>query len=67
MRGVADPFSGYIDAFRISHLQRPDGWIETTWSNMSDPGAFAAAGAQEQEGGGPLPLAGAGVVVCLMG
>jgi hypothetical protein len=33
---------------------------------MSDPGAFAVAGAEEQEGGEP-PLAGAGVVVCLMG
>jgi hypothetical protein len=27
--------NGHIDAFRISHLQRSDGWIETTWSNMS--------------------------------
>ena len=36
---------------------------------MSDPGAFAMAGAEEQEGGGgePPPLAGAGVIVCLMG
>lgn len=31
---------------------------------MSDPGAFAIAGAEEQEGGEPPPLA--GVVVCLM-
>ena len=31
------------------------------------PGAFAVAGAEEQEGGEPPPLAGAGVVVCLMG
>jgi hypothetical protein len=34
---------------------------------MSDPGAFAVAGTEEQEGGEPLPLAGAGVVICLMG
>jgi hypothetical protein len=34
---------------------------------MSDPGAFALAGAEEQEGGEPPPLVGAGVVVCLMG
>jgi hypothetical protein len=34
---------------------------------MSDPGAFAMTGAEEQEGGEPPPLAGAGVVVCLMG
>ena len=34
---------------------------------MSDPGAFAVAGAEEQDGGEPPPLAGAGVVVCLMG
>jgi hypothetical protein len=63
----ADPFNGHIDAFRISHVQRSDGWIETTWNNMSDPGTFAVAGAEEQEGGEPPPLAGAGVVVCLMG
>jgi hypothetical protein len=67
--GIADPFNGHIDEFRIAHLQRSDGWIETTWNNMSDPGAFAAAGAEEQDGGSgePPPLAGAGVVVCLMG
>ena len=41
--------------------------IETTWNSMSDPAAFAVAGAEEQEGGEPPPLAGAGVVVCLMG
>jgi hypothetical protein len=34
--GIADPFNGHIDEFRISHIQRSDGWIETTWSNMSD-------------------------------
>ena len=65
--GIADPFNGHIDAFRISHVQRSDGWIETTWSNMSDPGAFAAAAAEEQEGGEPPALSGAGVVACLMG
>ena len=64
---IADPFNGRIDAFRIAHVQRSDGWIETTWNIMSDPGAFAAVGAEEQEGGEPPPLAGAGVVVCLMG
>ena len=32
---------------------------------MSDPGAFAVAGAEEQEGGEPPPLAGAGVAVCV--
>jgi hypothetical protein len=65
--GIADPFNGHIDAFRIAHVQRSDGWIETTWNNMSNPGAFAVAGAEKQEGGEPPPLAGAGVVVCLMG
>ena len=65
--GIADPFNGHIDEFRIAHVQRSDGWIATTWNNMSDPGAFAAAGAEEREGGEPPPLAGAGVVVCLMG
>jgi hypothetical protein len=52
--------------FRSRIFQRSDGWIETTWNNMSDPGAFAVAGAEEQEGGEPAPVAGAGVVVCLM-
>jgi Concanavalin A-like lectin/glucanases superfamily/Domain of unknown function (DUF2341) len=65
--GIADRFNGHIDEFRIAHLQRSDGWIETTWNNMSDPGAFAVAEAEEQQGGEPPPLAGTGVVVCLMG
>jgi hypothetical protein len=67
--GIADPFNGHIDEFRIPRVQRSDGWIATTWNNMSDPDAFAVAGTEEQEGGGgePPPLAGAGVVVCLMG
>jgi hypothetical protein len=67
--GIADPFNGNIDEFRIAHVQRSDGWIATTWNNMSDPGAFAAAAAEEQQDGDgePLPLAGAGVVVCPMG
>jgi hypothetical protein len=67
--GIADPSNGHIDEFRISHVQRSDGWIETTWNNMSEPGAFAvaAARAEEQEGGEPPPVAGAGVVVYLMG
>jgi hypothetical protein len=64
---IADPFNGHIDEFRIAHVQRSDGWIETTWNSMSDPGAFAVAGTEEQEGGEPLPPAGAGVVVCLTG
>jgi hypothetical protein len=34
---------------------------------MSDPGAFAVAGAEEQQGGQTPPIGGAGVVVCLMG
>jgi hypothetical protein len=65
--GIADPFNGHIDEFRIAHVQRSDGWIATTCNNMSDPGAFAVAGAEEQEGGEPPPLAGASVVVGLMG
>jgi hypothetical protein len=36
-------FNGHIDEFRIAHVRRLAGWIETTWNNMSDPGAFAAA------------------------
>ena len=63
---AADSFNGRNDEFRISHVQRSDGWIETTWNNMSDPGVFAVAGAEEQEGGEPPLLANAGVVVCPM-
>jgi hypothetical protein len=33
--GMADPFTSHIDEFRISHIQRSDGWIGTTWNNMS--------------------------------
>jgi Xaa-Pro aminopeptidase len=32
MCGIADAFNGHIDEFRISHVQRSDGWIETTWN-----------------------------------
>jgi len=53
--GIADPFNGHTDEFRIAHVQRSDGWIETTWNNMINPGAFATAGPEEQEGGGPPP------------
>ena len=67
MSGIADPFDGHIAEFRIAHTLRSDGWIETTWNNMSDPGAFAVAGAEEQEGGEAPRLAGAGAIVCLMG
>jgi hypothetical protein len=67
--GIADPFNGHIDAFRIAHVQRSDGWIETTWNSMSNPGAFAVTGTEEQKGvgGEPPPLAGGCVVVCLVG
>jgi hypothetical protein len=41
--GIADPFSGHIDEVRVSWVQRSDGWIETTWNNMGDPGAFATS------------------------
>ena len=53
MSGVAAPFNGHVDEFRISHVQRSDGWIETTWNNISDPGAFAVAAAEEQAGNEP--------------
>jgi hypothetical protein len=64
--GIADPFNGHIDDFRIANVQRSDGWIATTWNNMSAPGAFAVAGTEEQDGGEPPPCAGAGVLVCLI-
>jgi hypothetical protein len=37
------------------------------WNNMSNPGTFAVAGTEEQEGGEPPPVSGAGLVVCLLG
>jgi hypothetical protein len=49
--GIADPFNGHIDAFRIAHVQRSGGCIETPRNNMSDASAFAAVGAEEQGGG----------------
>jgi hypothetical protein len=36
--GIALHDQSDIDAFRIAHVQRSDGWIATTWNNMSDPG-----------------------------
>jgi hypothetical protein len=45
--GIADPFKGHVDAFRIAHVQRSDGWIETTWNNISDP--FAVAGPRSRK------------------
>jgi hypothetical protein len=41
---------------RIAHAQGSDGWIETTWSNLSDPGPFAVAEAEEQEGATCRPI-----------
>jgi hypothetical protein len=49
VNGVADPLNGRIDDFRISHVQRSDGWIATSWNNMSALGAFAVAGARSRE------------------
>jgi hypothetical protein len=31
----AASFNGHIDEFPIAQVQRSDGWIETTWNNMS--------------------------------
>jgi hypothetical protein len=42
LSGFPDPFNGHIDEFHIAHLQRSDGWIATTWNNISDASAFAA-------------------------
>jgi hypothetical protein len=55
--GIADPFNGHIDEFRIAQVQRPDGWIETTWNNLSDPGARRSSQCRpchELAGAGPL-------------
>jgi hypothetical protein len=41
--GIADPFNGHIDEFRIAHVQRSDSWIETAWNNMNGSGTFAVA------------------------
>jgi hypothetical protein len=47
LNSAAPGIGRHGDEFRIAHVQRSDGWIETTWNNMSDRGAFAAAGAEE--------------------
>jgi len=31
--GIADPFNGHMDEFRIAHVQRSDGWIATAYNN----------------------------------
>jgi hypothetical protein len=48
--------AGHIDEFRIARVQRSDGWIETTWNNMSDPGSFAVAdrGAGRRRAAAPI-------------
>jgi hypothetical protein len=33
-----------IDEFRISHIRHSDGWIETTWNNMTNPGPLPGSG-----------------------
>jgi hypothetical protein len=35
--GIADPFIGHIDEFRIARVQRSDGWIATTWNKHERP------------------------------
>jgi hypothetical protein len=35
VKGIADPFNGHIDEFRISHVQRSEGWIEINWNDRS--------------------------------
>jgi hypothetical protein len=34
---IAGPFNGRIDEFCIYHVQRSDGWIETTWARAPGP------------------------------
>jgi hypothetical protein len=48
---IVDPFNGHIDEFRISPIQRSDSWIETTCTNLRDPGAFAVAGKRSRKAG----------------
>jgi hypothetical protein len=50
--GLADPFNGHIDEFRIAHIERSDGWIATTYNNMSNPGVFALAGGRGAKAAG---------------
>jgi alkanesulfonate monooxygenase SsuD/methylene tetrahydromethanopterin reductase-like flavin-dependent oxidoreductase (luciferase family) len=68
--GIADPFNGHIDEFRIAHVQHSDGWIATTWNpEQHERSRCVRRGRaeEEEESGEPRPLAGAGVVVWLMG
>ena len=39
--GIADPFNGHIDEFRIVHVQRSDGRIQTAWNNKANSVAFS--------------------------
>jgi hypothetical protein len=43
------PVKQSFDEFRIAHVQRSDGWIETTWNNMSEPRASAVAAPEEHK------------------
>ena len=48
--GIADPFNGHIDEFRISHIQRSDGWIATTYNNLNDPVRSHRQGPKSRKG-----------------
>jgi hypothetical protein len=51
--GIADPFNGHIDEFRISQIQRSDGWIETTWPEH--PARWHSQGASSSASSAPEP------------
>ncbi len=40
LSGAADYFRGQIDEVRVSIVNRPTGWITTTYNNQSNPGNF---------------------------
>jgi hypothetical protein len=48
--GIAYPFDGHLDEFRIAHVQRADRWVETTWKNRATSVRSPRQGPRSSEG-----------------
>jgi outer membrane protein assembly factor BamB len=60
-------FDGLLDEIRLSDVARSEGWISTSYKNLSDPDTFISLGSLELESGppevsNPVPVDGAGSV-----
>lgn len=49
--GIGLPFSGSIDEFRVSNIERSNDWIATEYNNQNSPSTFATAGTPDTASG----------------